>query len=339
MNLLEFRDVLAERSAQLPAPELDRIEGVRRRVRQVRRRRVAVVAAAAVAVLLVVGYPALTRGSPHRAPQPAATGPGIRVIDGFPEYADGARLVGTAHGDLAMGSTVRLTIPGNSLGYSFASSCSVAGAYVSVLLSWQLNGVQLSSGTCGGPDGGGSVQTGGELSRYGIVDGQPAELTAQVVSATMHLTISPESPDHPEASGQTVLVPPGSITIAASVRIPVADYPFPPRPAQLRDLDRLDVWNVNDPAALVLSSDRADPLAPRSLTFTAAAGTELDAVAQTPGALRIELDGAPLTTAEYWDYLAGICAATVATGGTHTLTVYPERVTGEWRVVIHNGGQ
>lgn len=338
MNLLELRDLMEERSAAAPPPPGERTVAVAGRVRRVHQRRVALVAGVVVALLLAAGVPVLAGRGTHRAPQPAASPTRYRLIDGFPEYAGGARVVGTADAALAAGQVLTVIVPGNSLGFTFTERCEVGSPDVTVMISWRVNGHPVSSGTCNG-----SVRPGGSMrDDFGAGDGQTAVLTVTVLSAQRWLHGDPQQPEVTTTSSP-VPVPEGTIAIAVGARIPWAQYPLPSQPATLHPLDATDlpgnILPADDPTAQVIDSDPADPLAPRTVTLAPGLGTELDMVAQTPGFLTVLVDGVELTTGEWWDYQIPLSSATLpdtVQSGPHTLTFVPAHLTGGWRVVIHS---
>ncbi|NUR24815.1 MAG: hypothetical protein HOV83_03035, partial [Catenulispora sp.] len=90
--MIDLKELMEQRSADAPSLDGMRIGAVHARITRRRRQLTtgAIAAVVAVAVLvtgLIVGAPA------HRsAPTPAAT-PSPRQINGFPEYASGARVI------------------------------------------------------------------------------------------------------------------------------------------------------------------------------------------------------------------------------------------------------
>lgn len=321
MNLTDLRDELDARS--VPGDDVlgsARLAGVQNRIQGIRRRRVAGVAAAvAVVAAVVIGYAALPRTS--ALPDPATT-PSPSMVNGFPEYAVGAKVVAT--GKAAMGQTLTVTAVAGERGFTFAHRCAVTDENLMVRL--RIVGRDDSSGaSCS--TGGGSFYHPEEVywAQAGVRPGDRVTFVAWV-----------------EWSGQqapSAPLPEGEFALAVMRRLAFEEYPLPPRPAVLRPLSEAAA-NVSPVGAIaVVESDPADPDATRTATVAVPAGASLDMVAQTPGTLRVLLDGKLLTTADWWDYDLGISASTLREGerGTRqvTLTFQPEHMTGAWRAVIH----
>ncbi|MFC0003977.1 hypothetical protein [Micromonospora siamensis] len=327
MNETDLRTVLAERSAgKTSDPAVDRLAGVHRRVLRRRRLRRGTAVAGAALALLALGGVATARTDPS----PAPAGPPAGTVDGFPEYAEGARVVATARGALPERST-RLTVTPTTLDLVIFTSCPEP-ASLPVELEIQVDGHPFFSGTCGGSwsttvDGWRDV---------GARVGRPAVLTVRAGAAD-------------DGAGGRLPVPPrGEFGVAVGERVPVGDYPFPPRPAPLPPLERPvgDDGEPLPPDALVLRSDPADPTASRRATITWGPAVRAWMSAQTPGRLRVRVAGVEVADASWWDYRAGQQASTKSAtwAGEHGLRllpgqrvaveVIPERFTGDWLVAF-----
>jgi hypothetical protein len=132
--------------------------------------------------------------------------------------------------------------------------------------------------------------------------------------------------------------PTGRYAVAVMRRLPFPDQPKGPRPAQLIDLDTTQVRT--GPAVVTLVESRPDqPTAEITRVLDLPAGATLEAVAQTPGQLFIEVAGEPVRTCEWHDYGAGLCVTMLPSEllgtGPVTVTFRPKYVTGRWRVVVN----
>jgi len=316
MNLTDLRDELDARST--PADDLlgsVRLAGVQTRIQAIRRRRVAGVAAAfAVVAAVFIGYATMPRTS--ALPEPATT-PSPATVNGFAEYAIGAKVVAT--GTASMHDSISLTAVAGERGFTFTQRCAVYDEKLFVKL--RINGHDIGGSSCS--PGGGSFYTMADETwdDLGVRPGDRVTITARLEGARSPATVIPD----------------GDFSVAVMARVAVEDYPFPPRPAVLQPLSEAagNVWPEHSIA--VVESDPVDPNATRIVTVTLPKGAELslDMVAQTPGSLRVLVNGKHLQDAEWWTYDLGIVAATLSGDRTVTLTFQPERMTGAWRAVIH----
>lgn len=321
MNLTDLRDELDARS--IPGDDLlgpARLAGVQGRIRTIRRRRAGGVAAAiAVVVALLIGYGTLPR--PAALPEPA-TSPGPSMVNGFPEYAFGARVVST--GTAAMREPLTLTAVAGDRGFSFTHRCAVTDEHL--MVRWRIAGRNDSSGASCSTDSNGSYRPDDTFwTQAGIRPGDTVTFVVWV--------------EWDGRKPRSTPLPDGSYSFAVMRRLAFEEYPLPPRPAVLEPLSEAAA-NISPAGAIaVVESDPADPNGVRSLTVAVPAGASLDIGAQTPGTMRVLVDGKLLATAEWWSYDLGISGYTLRYGekGTRrvTLTFQPEHMTGAWRAVIH----
>ncbi|RZU51131.1 hypothetical protein EV385_2930 [Krasilnikovia cinnamomea] len=332
MNLTDLREVLDERSTTdhvdaRPHLLLAGVQGrlvVRRRNRQI-----TAFAATAVAVLAVGAVTqAVARPAPDH-PAPAATAP-VPMVNGFREYADGARVIASS-APLAPGAkTLRVTFTPTSADLVFFTRCAHEAGKVHQI---SLNGKAVSSGTgCGG-----TVSSDAEMLRssYGVRVGMPNTVTVTF-------------PDGP----------PADFAVAVGEKVGPGRYVFPTRPSQLQPLDtesgnmKLGYDSgVSYQTTMVVRADPADPNRPVDLPFAWGKGAHLTLLSQTPGALTVTVDGVAIAHGEWWDY-----QQMLIDGGTDktwspprnrqatwekpeqgsgvVLTVKPERMTGDWAVAI-----
>lgn len=284
---------------------------------------------AATAMLLVVGVTATLR--PSAAPRPAERTPTpspTKLDEGFPEYADGARVVAAKAVALPTRS-VTITFVPTTVDLVFLERCVGLPDEVHLDLAITLNGRSFVSGTCG------TTVLRSDLSEYRLAVGKPATVTATVRGATRFSS---------ETGRQTNVGVPAAGTVAFAVgeRIPFSDYPLPPRPATLRPMNDDSV----PPGAVVVRADPADPALPKRLTATWRAVENIEMASQTPGLLHVRINGVEVATGEWWDYgqrrfssspgtsWPSEFGLTVRPGERVTIEVIPTYVTGDWRVVF-----
>jgi hypothetical protein len=344
MNLTDLRDVLDQRSAEpvdRTAAHHLRLSAVRARIAARRRRRTAVGAACAAVVLLVTGTTialnrATTDPSPGR-PAPAATRG--RLIEGFPEYAEGTRV--TAAGSAALPTrTIDLTLVPGTPRLVLFGRCRVGGG-VRLDVELQVNGHGVLSGGCDGA----LPSIGYDLSEAGVEPGRPVTVR-MVVTGARTRTRPTVGPADDEQGVPTAVPADGDFALAVGEPVPFADYPLPSRPAALKPLgSAMPSPDAGSKASLgpVLRADPTDPNRRQRLTVTWRAVETVWMVAQTPGALHLRVDGTEVMTNKWWDYGQGRQSGPpdstwpgrpVWPGKQVTIEVVPEHMTGDWAVVL-----
>jgi hypothetical protein len=319
VNLTDLRDELETRST--PDGDLlgaTRLAGVQGHIRAIRRRRVAGVAAAiAVVAAIVVGYGVLPRSTalPQPAVRPTPTGE-----NGFPEYASGARLLTT--GTASLRGTITLTATPGPRGFLFTNRCSLDDD--DLMIEWRVNGHSLGGSSCS--TGGGTHYWHPEefWAEIGVRPGQPATLVASV----KRWGRSASKP-----------IPDGTFAVAVMDRMRFEDYPLPPRPAELKPFSEV-AGNLDQPGAIArVESDPDDPNATVAVRVAIPAGASLQMAAQTPGTMRVLVDGMEAAANDWWSYDLGLSNNSLREGekGTRTVTVtfVPRYMTGAWRAVIY----
>jgi hypothetical protein len=337
---MDLTELLEERSAE-PAEGAAhhlRLAAVTARVVGRRRRRRAAVVAigAAAAVLLVIGLTATLR--PSAAPRPAGTTPTAsptRLIEGFPEYAQGARVV-AAKAAAPPNRTVTVGFVPATLDLVFFDRCDGLPDQVAITVELTLNGRPFGTSTCG------SGSQSSDLTKYGLAAGKPATFTATVRGATGFSS---------ETGSETKVAVPaaGTFGVAVGERMPFSEYPLPPRPSTLRPLEPglpVNSAGLEPSGSVVLRADPADPTRAQWLTLTWRTMERVELVSQTPGRLRVRVNSVEVTTGEWWDYQQSSFYSfpdvewpsapglTVRPGDPVTIEVIPEHVTGDWRVVF-----
>ena len=320
MNLTDLRDVLDERSAPDNGNVLAHLmlSGVHQRLAARRRRRRAAAVAAAVVAVAAVGLaasalPRLDTRTPVAALPDAAP---VRTIEGFPEYASGARVVAASAAQTPARST-SVTFTPTTLDLVLFTRCTERGKHAIVI-----GGVSLfqTEGGCG-TYGTGSGALG---KKHGATIGRPLTITLSFTTATS-----------------------AEFGLAVGERVDASAYRFPPRPTVLNPLrTEKAAGPILTSRGGVVRADPADPNRPMSVTFPWNGLRSTSMVAQTPGELSLRLNGKELSRGEWWDYQQGEITdggvdgedltldrgLGLRTGQQVTLEVSPRRMTGDWAV-------
>ena len=155
----------------------------------------------------------------------------------------------------------------------------------------------------------------GELARAGVELGHPVEVTITYLAAVGTL---PEK---------------GSVAVGIGEAVARDRYPFPKRPNRLPTLDRKAADAIG---GTVLQAGDV-----QSVLLDGRARYSFHGQSQTPGLLRIQMDGGrEVTTLQWWDYKGTgqewVMPSAALFGGeaTTTLTVTPEHMTGDWILVV-----
>lgn len=341
MNLTDLKQVLDERSGD-PAEHVIhhlRLQGVRAKVSARRRRRVAsttlaVVGLAGIAAAAVV--PALHSDT---TPTPAGGPSPTRTIEGFPEYANGARVVGARSAELPQ-RRVTLTIVPDTLDLVVFTRCDATGTKIDLQGQVSINGHDLVTGNCLA-----ATTRPSAWAELGVAVGKPATFVMTITGASRL-----------ERTGQVAVpIPPiGEFGLAVGERVPFERYPLPPRPATLRSLNGAleSVCTPQCAGAIIIRSDGADPNRPVRQTVTWKTIDSIDLAAQAPGLLHVRVNGVALMTGEWWDYELDRHAMYGDRGGAWkrefgldlrpgnpvTIEVVPEHMTGAWQVVFSPAG-
>jgi hypothetical protein len=326
VNVTDLRDMLDERSSTDHGEGRSHLtlSGVRRRlVLRRRRRRIAVASAAALVLVAVGAGSAVTSRSTQQPNRPVA---GPATINGFPEYAQGSRLIASAV--LAPAAkTLELPFVPGSTNLVFFVRC--ADPVSTEEFAVTINGHQTMSGSgCGGSFIPAAESLATEL---GVRVGARSVLRASFAKRA-----------------------PAGFAVGVGQRVPVDQYVFPARPAALTPLDTGGNLSVSyDGAtrydtAFLLRPDPADPNRPVSRTFTWGKGGHLALRSQTPGALKVTMNGIVVADGEWWDYDQGLVDGSSSAfwpspkqrvkGVTVTVTVTPQRMTGDWAVAFQQPG-
>lgn len=285
----DLRTLLAERAATTAAP-VDRLGSVHRRIVRRRRQRTGVVGAVLGAALLVTGVTLPQLGSRHTDPI-AAPAP-KPILD---EYADGGKLL--ASGVLKSPEQGQVSFRFTPTDWHLQLDSMCASAPDLVWLAVRVNDHPMMEGGCGG---GMSANYGHDQefwTQLGVRLGQPSTVTMTLIEPSTNVpedlcrtcTPAPSTP-YPLPAARR----PGAVfAVGVYERVPLADYPLPPRPATLQPLSR-----VSGPGTL----DSRDVGANGTFSVRAVVGpkTELKTMSVAPGALRLLVNGKAINEADSW---------------------------------------
>jgi hypothetical protein len=278
MNTSDLRDLLAERATSHTTSSADAtVTGVLTRATSIRRNRRLAAGAAALAVtaaaVAAINLP-VQLSAPKPVPQPAEQ----VNEDGFRLYEHGWELL--ASGVMRAGeTTVSVTATPTAFPLIVAHRCGEGRIYaededfeeINVEVAVEGEAFTDIAGSCG--RGWDSNDADGWAAR-GVVAGEAAMFM-----------LTADEPVTAEAE----------IAVGIYQAVPWDEYPFPPRPDVLPDLP-----GGSDDADAVVESDHDDPNAVRE--FTVSAPFSLHTYAQTPGILRVWVDGTELDPIYSWDY-------------------------------------
>jgi hypothetical protein len=230
-----------------------------------RRRRRSRWLAAAAVVVALAGLGGLVTGA-------AAPGPvdGVALTAPLPDpvpYRDGGELAAQARVDTAVSREVAVPFTPTALPITLATSCTDTRALQSI----SVDGRTVVSGGCG------AVPTG---------DGGPF-----TVGRTATVTFS--------VTGR------GTALLAVYQRVPLPQYPFPPRPDRLAELPPPGARGALDSRTVGATGEHA-------LDVVVEDGQQLEVHSVAPGAVRLLVDGRELALAEFWDWEASTHALSLA---------------------------
>jgi hypothetical protein len=318
MNLTDLTEVLRDHAELDDTAHDARMAGIRARVLATRRRLALTGVFCVVLVLVSAVYLALPR--PVEPANPTRS---------LPEYESGARLVAQAWADLPANSVTVEYIPKSDDLVVF-DHCSVESAKQDLVVAVTINGQPRWLGGC---SGGYSSQGIGDLTKLGGAVGKPLTITMTVGFGA----VAGELPDKVEDIRPPDKTVTGEFAVGVGERVPVSEYPFPPRPETLLDLD-----DLGPPKDINIRADRNDPDARQTLTVAWPGPCNLYVALNTPGRLEVLINGEAVYDMDSWNYNRVSGFATVgeddgphlSPGQTVTITVIPERTTGDWSVQL-----
>jgi len=321
MNLTDLTEVLRDHAELDDTAHDARMTGIRARVLATRRR-LALTGVVCV-VLAVVSAVFLTVPRPVEPANPTRS---------FPEYQSGTRLVVQEWADLPT-SSITVEYTPQSDDFAVFNQCSAELAEQVLVYIVTINGIEHVAGGCEGLGWNFSKEV-GNWDRYGIAVGKPLVITMTVGVGRVV--------GEPSSSAEDVRPPDetatGEFGIGVGEVMPVSEYPFPPRPETLYDIDDLD----SSEADIEIRADRNDPDARQEISVVWPGSLELSAALNTPGRLEVFINGKVVYDIDSWGYgrssgmaiLGEKDGLNFSPGQTITITVVPERTTGDWSVQL-----
>ncbi|NUT06375.1 MAG: hypothetical protein HOV76_23125 [Hamadaea sp.] len=292
-----------------------------------------------LAISLYAVLPGLLRKDPTPQPPPAP----MKRIEGFPEYAHGARVVAAASAPVtATEATLAWTM--TDLGVTIFDRCEFLAADGTQLKTqFMVSGDVWWESSCGPEGEAGASRYGVEAwTSHGIEIGDTVRITMRISGATRFdaSTQKTVDVDTPRA---------GTFGVAIGVPVPFEEYPLPVRPTVLPTLQLPIDGDGGDGSSQAHLRSDADALEP--ITIDLPWGSyDLSMSSATPGALHVTIDGVTVTDCEFWTYEGDSCGLgwtvgdrngfdwqsqiTTRPGETVHLTVTPTHVTGPWGVRI-----
>lgn len=321
MNLTDLTEVLRDHAELDDTAHDARMAGIRARILATRRRLALTGVICVVLALVSAVYLALPR--PVEPAHPTRS---------LPEYQSGARLVVQAWADLPTNSVTVGYLP-KSEDFVIFSHCSAKLAKQRLVTILTVNGHVVLGGSCDGD----STREIGNLARFGSTVGKPLVITMTVGVGS----VAGELPDKVEDVHPADKTAIGEFAVGIGEPVPVSEYSFPPRPETLVDID-----DLNAPGDITIRADRNDPDARQTLTVVWRELCYLDAALNTPGRLEVLVDDKAVYDLDSWSYGGTSGSATfeeedglqLSPGQTVTITVIPERTTGDWSVQLSHCG-
>jgi hypothetical protein len=279
-TLDDLRGALLQEADAAAYPDVDAlVAGARRRVAASRRRRLAVLGAVTAAVLVVGGL-AVTRPEHKALPQPADRGPFTVSASGagFPQYQQGMKLLTVVEAPMqerAKGSFSVATTTGRRLAVRMTCTPSDNTDNTN-----EFNAPMLAKFTTPG----GTAQSSCGLAVGGYDPIGVATAARTTVQADVFV-------DHATAPSLPSMFKGAKIHVAIYESVPFADYPLPPRPADLETNEQY-AWS-NEPGTVRILGPRTAQQANKPLTFTQPADPKLVLNLQVrgPGRMRVLFDG------------------------------------------------
>ncbi|MCP2324653.1 RNA polymerase sigma-70 factor (sigma-E family) [Hamadaea flava] len=309
-----------------------RLAAVQDRIQHARQRRIVSIASVCAVVLaLVLGYAINPAHNVVPAPIASATS---RLINGFPEYALGNRVVatGTATDET---TPTKLSWVASTSDFSVYMRCR-ASAATYIRVTFETTSGQLGQMGCDAtPDG---PRTG-----IGTAIAWPTEnvMNAGVTAgAYVVMTVSLAITKRPAPADVVV-------DVAVGERMAWSDYPFPAKPKVLQELDsnRLD----QSPKALELRPPAADASQTvKTVGLTWGTQYKIHISQRAPGILRLMVAGVEVMSCGNWSWETGGCGYTLdpkdpdllaklpalRPGEEFEIAIVPEHVSADWAAWI-----
>ncbi|WP_212841213.1 SigE family RNA polymerase sigma factor [Catellatospora sp. IY07-71] len=304
----------------------ERLVAVRERVAQQRRAKLASVAAACAVVLAgIAGYAI----GPGRGPDQFA---------GVPDFHQGYRIVERESASFAAGQS-GFTMTPSTLDLAFFPACTHSGYALPLIINVWINGRSLGTAECDtrGLSFDARLQPAPDTLRdAGVEIGKPMAVTYSLdVGYVYGGSQSASSPTPGPAPADGVLA------VLVGEAVPFGEVPLPERPATLAPLSR--------PAAALPGSVLITADGPRTGTYDwQRGGVRIMAAAQTPGVLRVLINGVPVDVKTWWDYEQAVWQSVFEPASDDaqrrglslsypdelTISVEAEHMTGDWFVAV-----
>ena len=300
-----------------------RMDGLRTRVREVRRRR-AFVAVACVVLAVVVGG-LVTRPSLLDS-RPAVSEP-------FPEYLLSSRVLAQTSGHTPEPLTIRFTPATDPADIRLIFSCAVGDKHApgneeSLSVTLSIDGKAVDQAVCSDNE----TAIGNEEVRKSLRIGQPALVRMTVLGHMSELpwgtTTTPAVDRAPDGV---------ALRLAVGEHVPVTEYPLPPPPEEPVRVDEY----VLDDADIVLRADPADPNKPQKVVVPWRGVSALNLTNGSPGRLRVLIGGNTIVDSSHYDYApssivdqAGYDPTDLVRGQPVEISVVPEGAHGDWVVML-----
>lgn len=327
MNTGDLRALLAERAVDADggAPTVDaRLAGARGKARKIRARRLAgagIAAVATMAIAIGIGNPAILQSD-----DPEPVNPSDDLV--LPDYVHGGVKIGEARVQ-GPSTTSSVTVTPGTLPLVLVVKCDRSVSFSVTKDETGAEPIRLSGGQCAEQE-----QRTSTLERAAPGD---EELIEPDEPVTLTITVDGV---YDEAHDLTPGIRPGGgVVLGIYESVPWDEYQFPARPAELVDLD--GVMSAPLRGGRVVES-AADPNEPVTTQFVGD-GVSIDLRSQTPGRMKIYIEGEEVGSATFWDY-TGMSSQyeTGWEGGEYAklpaegveITFVPQDFTGAWRAKV-----
>lgn len=323
MRLHDLGEVFRDHADPREIPHVVRMDGLRTRVRKVRRRRAFV--AVACVVLALVGGVLVTR--------PALLESRPAVPEPFPEFVLSSRVLAQTWGHTPEPLVLPFTPTTAPDDLRLIFRCAIGNKHApgnkeSLSVSISIDGKEVEQTEC--KDNVSSI--GDDAIAENLRIGQPALVRMTVLG---HMSEPPWQTTPPPAVKPA---PDGvALRLAVGEHVPVTEYPLPPPPDEPVMLDEY----VRDDADIVLRADPADPNRPQKVVVPWRGLSGLQVWIGSPGRLRLLIGGETVTDMSNYDYAPSGVTGDVGFGPTGffpgqpvEIEALPEGARGDWVVVL-----
>ncbi|WP_236594795.1 hypothetical protein [Saccharothrix sp. 6-C] len=322
MNPHDVSDVLHHRAGPPEIPHAARMDGVRARVRRVRRRRAFV--AVACAVLALVGGTLVTRPALLDS-RPAAPEP-------FPEYLLSSRVLAQTWGHTPEPLTIRFTPTSAPEDLTLIFRCDfgdrhTTGDKQSLSVAISVDGQEVARTACRDD----ATSTGDRALAGSLRTGRESLVRLTVLG---HMSEPPVGTTTPAVGP----APDGiAIRLAVGEHVPVTEYPLPPPPEEPVRVDEY----VGGDADIVLRADPLDPNKPQKVVVAWRGLSSMVLMNGSPGRLRVLVGDVTVADASNYGYTpsgvtgsVGFDPTGLVPGQPVEISVVPEGAQGDWVLAL-----